>query len=69
MASPEKALADLVFKTCKGLDKDQLKQELLESKRIDRECFHQLNKALLAEIAKSYHAKSVNYLVDLVGIL
>jgi predicted transcriptional regulator of viral defense system len=69
MASPEKALADLVFKTCKGLDKDQLKQELLESKRIDRECFHQLNKALLAEIAKSYHAKSVNYLVDMVGIL
>lgn len=69
MASPEKALADLVFITCKGLDKDQLKQELLESKRIDRECFHQLDKTLLVEIAKSYHAKSVNYLVDLVGVI
>ena len=67
MASPEKALADLVFKTCKDLDKDQLKQELLESKRIDQECFHQLDKALLVEIAKSYHAKRVGYLVDLVG--
>lgn len=69
MASPEKALADIVFKTCKGLDKDQLKRELLESKRIDRECFHQLDKALLVEIAKSYRTKSVNYLVDLVGVI
>ncbi len=69
MASPEKALADLVFKSCKGLDKDQLKQELLESKRMDRDSFHQLNKTLLVEIAKSYQAKSVNYLVDLVGVI
>jgi len=69
MACPEKALADLVFKTCKNLDKDQLKEELLESKRIDRECFHQLDKELLVEIAKSYRAKSVSLLVDLVGVL
>ena len=69
MASPEKALADLVFKTCKGLDKEQLMRELLESKRIDREHFHQLNKTLLVEIAESYHAKSVSYLSDLVGII
>ena len=69
IASPEKALADIVFKTCKNLDKDQLKDELLESKRIDRECFHKLNKELLEEIAKSYRAKSVYYLTDLVGVL
>ena len=69
IASPEKALADMVFKTCKNLDKDQLKDELLESKRIDRECFHELNKDLLEEIAKSYHAKACLLLVDLVGVL
>ncbi len=69
IASPEKALADTVFKTCKSLDKDQLKDELLESKRIDRECFHELNKGLLEDIAKSYHAKHVYYLSDLVGVL
>lgn len=69
IASPEKALADTVFKTCKNLNKDQLKDELLESKRIDRECFHELNKDLLENIAKSYHAKHVYYLVDLVGVL
>jgi hypothetical protein len=69
IASPEKALADTVFKTCKNLDKDQLKDELLESKRIDRECFHELNKDLLEDIAKSYRAKHVYNLVDLVGVL
>jgi predicted transcriptional regulator of viral defense system len=69
MASPEKALADLVFKTCKGLDKEGVRQELLESKRIDREHFHRLDKVLLGEIAKAYHAKSVDYLADLVGVL
>lgn len=69
MATPEKALADLVFKTCRGLDKNQLQQELLESKRIDHEYLHQLNKALLREIAESYRSKSVNCLVDLIGVI
>jgi hypothetical protein len=69
IASPEKALADTVFKTCKNLNKDQLKDELLESKRIDRKCLQGLNKSLLEEIAKSYRAKHVSYLVDLIGVL
>ena len=69
IASPEKALADTVFKTCKNFNKDQLKDELLESKRIDQGCFRGLNKALLEAIAKSYRAKYVYYLVDLVGVL
>ena len=69
MACPEKALTDLVYKTCKGLDKDQLKQELLESRRIDRESLQQLNKPLLVEIANSYHAKRVGYLIDIIGVL
>ncbi len=69
IASPEKALADMVFKTCKNFTKDQLKDELLESKRIDRECFRGLNKELLEDIAKSYRAKYVYYLAELVGVL
>ena len=69
IASPEKALADMVFKTCKNLDKNQLKDELLESKRIDREHFHTLDKNLLEDITKSYHAKHVHYLAELVGVL
>ncbi len=67
IATPEKALVDLVFTTCKGLDKDLLQQELLESKRMEPEVFHQLNKSFLVEIAKAYRAKSVSYLIDLVG--
>lgn len=69
IASPEKALADLVYKTCKTLDKDQLKEELIESKRIDPLCFRNLDKQLLNEIAKCYHAKPINHLRDLIGIL
>ncbi len=69
MATPEKALADIVFKTCKGLDKEQLRLELLESKRIDESIFHQLNKAFLRDIARSYKSKSVNNLINLVGAI
>ncbi len=69
MASPEKALADLVFVTCKSLNRDQLKQELLESKRIDRESILQLDKKLLMEIANAYQSKSVRNLLDLVGVI
>lgn len=69
IASPEKALADLVFKTCQGMSEDQLKVDLLESRRIDPECFHTLDKSLLSEISKSYKSKVVKYLVNLVGIL
>lgn len=69
IASPEKALADMVFKTCKNLGKKQLKIELLESRRINQEYFHELNKDLLEEITSSYHAKHVEYLSELVGVL
>lgn len=69
IASPEKALADMVFKTCKNLQKDQLKVELIESKRMDRESFRNLNKQLLEEIADSYQSKSIHYLIDLIGVL
>lgn len=69
IATPEKALADLVFKTCKNLNKSELMQELIESKRIDRECFYRLDKPLLTEIVLSYSTQSVRHLVDLVGML
>lgn len=69
IAEPEKALIDLVYKTCKSLDKKELERELLESKRIDRETFHQLNKSLLIKISQCYRAKSVNNLIDLIGVI
>lgn len=69
IATPEKALADMVAKTCKSLNKDQLKEELIESKRIDRNCFRNLNKELLEEIAACYRATSVYHLRDLIGVI
>ncbi len=67
IATPEKALADLVFITCKGMTKDNLRSELLESKRIDRQALLDLDKNMLIEIGQSYRAKHVKYLIDLVG--
>lgn len=69
IASPEKALADWVYKTCKNMGKDELKDELLESKRIDREVFRHLNKQLLDDIAQSFRSQHVKYLAELVGVL
>lgn len=67
MASPEKALADWVFKTCKGLKKEELKIDLLESKRLDREHLLHLDKELLSSIARSYRSKVVRFLSELLG--
>jgi hypothetical protein len=67
IATPEKALIDLVYKTCKNLNKEQLKIELLESKRIDIEFLHNLDKPLLREIANFYKSSSVKNLIYLLG--
>lgn len=67
IATPEKALADFVFISCKGLKREELLIELIESKRIDRQSVNQLNKNLLAEIATCYHSKVISYLSDLVN--
>lgn len=69
IATPEKALADLVYKRCKGLSKSELAEDLIESKRIDQEYFRELDKDLLKQIGAAYRSKSVNYLIDLVGVL
>jgi len=69
MASPEKALADWVFITSRHLDKKQLQQDLLESKRIDRDTLQHLNKSLLSQIAASCRSKSVGYSIDIIGTL
>lgn len=68
MATPEKALADIVYRDCKGMDISQLKHELLESKRIDEEILHSLDKKLLAAIGNNYRSKSVKHLVDIIEV-
>lgn len=69
MASPEKALVDLVYKSSKGLSKEQLKEDLLESRRMDREVLSRLNKDLLSQIGATFNSKSVKSLMDLIGVI
>lgn len=65
MASREKALVDWVFTTCKRIDRNLLRTELLESKRLDVEALRSLNKELLYEIAFVYRSKIINNLIEI----
>jgi hypothetical protein len=69
IATPEKALADLVHLKSKGLKSKDLIVDLVESRRIDEEGLKQLNKAHLLEIAECYHSQTVNQLVNTLGLL
>ncbi len=66
IASPEKALADLVFLKCRGLNRDQLEADLFESRRIDREALGKFDKNLILEIAKNYDLERINHLIGFV---
>lgn len=66
MATPEKALVDLVFHRCKNLSKEELKIDLLESRRIDKSAIASLDKKLLCQIGERFAAKRVHYFIDLV---
>lgn len=63
MATPEKALTDFVFINCKGLRGKDLEIDLFESRRMDRETLHRLDKTLLLDIAKAYCAKNIDSLI------
>jgi predicted transcriptional regulator of viral defense system len=69
IATPEKALADLVHKTSHVSNKKELKDDLIEAKRIDPAIFQTLNKTLLGKIAEMYRSKTVSLLANLIGEL
>jgi len=69
IATPEKALADLVFFKSKNLNAKELMVDLVESRRIDIDKLRNLNKNHLLEIKNAYRSKSVNTLVEVIGLL
>jgi predicted transcriptional regulator of viral defense system len=69
IATPEKALADLVYCKSKKIEKEDLLSDLIEARRMDEDCLKNLNKSHLLEIAKNYRSQSINNLVNLLGIL
>lgn len=67
IATPEKALADLVHKKSKQLSSKDLLVDLVEARRIDEEVLKNLDKSHLAEIAENYRSTAVHNLLNAIG--
>jgi len=65
IASKEKALADLVYRTPKIRTQEQLRYFLFEEMRLDETMFREFDFQKLEKIAKIYRRKSVNMLINL----
>jgi hypothetical protein len=69
IATPEKALADLIHFKSKKMEKRDLLVDLIEGRRIDEDQLKSLNKKHLLEIADNYHSKTVMNLINVLGML
>jgi len=69
IATPEKALADLVHMKSKKLKDKDLLDDLIEARRMDEHLLKNLDKKLLIEIAENYRSKAVTNLVNVLGML
>lgn len=69
IATPEKALADWLFFTCKDMNEEELLQDLFEAKRIEVESLKTLNKTSLKEISDQYASDIVRKLYNIVNKL
>jgi predicted transcriptional regulator of viral defense system len=69
IATPEKALADLVHLKSKNLQGKDLLVDLIESRRIDESDLKQLDKKHLLDIADSYRSSSIINLTNVLGML
>jgi hypothetical protein len=69
IATPEKALADLVHLKSKHLAPKDLLVDLIEGRRMDEKDLKNLDKKLLLEIAESYRSQAVKQLINTLGLL
>ena len=69
IATPEKALVDLVHHKSKKLSSKELLTDLIEARRIDEDHLKGLNRRHLQEIAESYRSETVTNLVQALGLL
>ena len=69
IATPEKALADLVHKKSSHLSSKDLIIDLIEGRRMNEAALKNLDKHHLAEIASSYRSKTVQNLSNAIGLL
>jgi hypothetical protein len=69
IATPEKALADVVHFKAKKLSKKDLLVDLIEGRRIEEENLKALDRKKMQEIADNYHSQAVDELVNALGLL
>lgn len=70
IATPEKALADLIHFKSRNLETTQdMLIDLIEARRIEEETLKNLNKNLLLDIESRYRSKAVTQLVNALGLL
>jgi hypothetical protein len=69
IASPEKALVDLIYFKSRKIRGKELLIDLIENKRIDEIFLKKMNKRYLLEIAREYRSSAVNNLINVLGIL
>jgi len=69
IATPEKALADIIHFKSKKMEKEDLLVDLIEARRIDEDFLKNLNKKHLLEIADNYRSKAVINLVNAIGMV
>ena len=69
IASPEKALADWVYFTSQGYGEEELLEDLLESKRIEKESLKSLDLKMMQIISNQYRSKVVKILANLMAKL
>ncbi len=69
IATPEKALADLIHMKSRHLNEKDLLVDLVEARRIDEDVLKGLDKKHLLEIADAYRSKTVRSLVNAIGLL
>jgi len=69
IATPEKALADLIHLKSKSLEGKDLLVDLIEARRIEENVLKNLDKKHFLEIENKYHSKAVTNLINVLGIL
>lgn len=69
IATPEKALIDLVHSKSRNLDSKELLVDLIESRRMDAERLRALDKKRLLTIAENYRSRTVQQLIHALGLL
>lgn len=69
IATPEKALVDLIHQKSQRLEGKELLDDLIEARRMNEEQLKNLDKIRLRQIADQYGSRTVTNLINVLGML